>query len=48
MSDWGSGNYQIESCPKCKKKAGWNWTWGKNDGQSKGYATCKGCKAKAL
>ena len=46
MSDWGSGNYPIEACPKCKKKAGWNWTWGKNDGHSKGYSTCKGCKAK--
>ena len=48
MSDWGSGNYPIEPCPKCKKKSGWKWTWGKNDGQSKGYATCNGCKAKAL
>tara|TARA_R110002020_G_scaffold390124_2_gene600634 strand:+ start:624 stop:842 length:219 start_codon:yes stop_codon:yes gene_type:complete len=46
MSDWGSGNYPIESCPKCKKKAGYTWTWGKNDGHSKGYSTCKGCKAK--
>ena len=42
MSDWGSGNYPIESCPKCKKKAGYTWTWGKNDGHSKGYSTCTG------
>jgi hypothetical protein len=46
MSDWGSGNYPIQACPKCKKKAGYTWTWGKNDGHSKGYSTCKGCKAK--
>ena len=45
MSDWGSGNYPIQACPKCKKKAGYTWTWGKN-GHSKGYSTCKGCKAK--
>ena len=38
MADWGSGNYPIESCPK--------WTWGKNDGHSKGYSTCKSCGAK--
>ena len=36
MADWGSGNYPIEACPKCKKKAGYIWTWGKNDGHSTG------------
>ena len=46
MSDWGSGNYPIEPCPKCKKKEGYKWTWGKNAGHSKGYSTCKGCGAK--
>ncbi len=46
MSDWGSGNYPIQPCPKCKKKAGWKWTWGKNDGHSTGYSTCNGCSAK--
>lgn len=48
MSDWGSGDYPIDTCPKCKKKPGWKWSWGKNDGHSKGYATCNGCGAKAL
>jgi|TARA_R110002012_G_scaffold264441_2_gene447776 hypothetical protein len=47
MGDWGSGNYPVEACPKCKKKAGFVWTYGKNDGHSKGYSTCKGCKAKS-
>ena len=36
----------IESCPKCKATKGWKWTWGKNDGQSKGFSTCNGCGAK--
>ena len=36
----------IQPCPKCKKAQGWNWTWGKNDGASKGFSTCKGCGAK--
>lgn len=39
-------NMNIEPCPKCKKASGWTWTWGKNDGKSTGYATCKGCGAK--
>jgi len=29
-----------------KKTQGYTWTWGKNDGHSKGYSTCKGCGAK--
>ena len=45
MSDWDNIG-SIETCPKCKKKAGYIWTWGKNDGHSTGYSTCKGCKAK--
>ena len=31
----------IESCPKCKKASGWTWTWGKNDGKSTGFSSCK-------
>jgi|TARA_R110000824_G_scaffold207604_3_gene393093 hypothetical protein len=37
---------EIDICPKCKKRDGYTWTWGKNDGNSTGYATCKGCGAK--
>ncbi len=36
----------IQPCPKCKSTKGWKWTWGKNDGHSKGYLTCNGCNAK--
>jgi hypothetical protein len=36
----------IEPCPKCKKANGYEWIWGKNDGQSKGYSKCKSCGAK--
>tara|TARA_B100000029_G_scaffold269132_2_gene264484 strand:+ start:4359 stop:4478 length:120 start_codon:yes stop_codon:yes gene_type:complete len=36
----------IQPCPKCKAAKGWKWTWGKNDGHSKGYSTCNGCGAK--
>tara|TARA_R110002020_G_scaffold463568_1_gene683667 strand:+ start:1050 stop:1202 length:153 start_codon:yes stop_codon:yes gene_type:complete len=46
LGDWGSGNYPIQPCPKCKKAQGYNWTWGKNDGHSKGYSTCKACGVK--
>ena len=46
MSDWGSGNYPIQPCPKCNKKACWKWTLCKNDGHSTGYSTCNGCSAK--
>ena len=46
LGDWGSGNYPIQPCPKCKKAQGYNWTWGKNDGHSKGFSTCKACGAK--
>jgi hypothetical protein len=38
----------IQPCPKCKAAKGWKWTWGRNDGASKGYATCNSCGAKAL
>ena len=41
MGDLGSGNDLTEPCPKCKKKSGWKWTWGKNDGQSKVFSTCQ-------
>ena len=36
----------IEPCPKCKKSSGWEWHWGKNDGQGAGYGECKNCGAK--
>ena len=36
----------IQPCPKCKATKGWKWTWGKNDGQTKGFSTCNGCGAK--
>ena len=44
----GSNNTltEIEPCPKCKKKSGWEWHWGKNDGMGTGYGECKGCGAK--
>lgn len=45
MADWGSGDYPIEPCPKCKARKGWIWTWGKNDGHSTGKSKCKGCGA---
>ena len=42
----GRKGMSIQPCPKCNKAQGWNWTWGKNDGASKGFSTCKGCGAK--
>ena len=27
----------IDPCPKCKKRDGWVWHWGKNDGMGAGY-----------
>lgn len=35
----------IEACPKCKKKEGWNWT-GSNFGKDQnGHSICKSCGA---
>jgi len=36
----------IDPCPKCKKRKGFTWHWGQNDGKGVGYAECKGCGAK--
>ena len=36
----------IEPCTKCKKREGYIWTWGTNNGHSTGHATCKGCGTK--
>lgn len=35
----------IESCPKCRKRDGWEWTWSKSF-DSTGVSTCKGCGEK--
>ncbi len=45
---FGLKKMNPNGCSKCKKDSGWKWTWGKNDGASKGYATCNSCGAKAL
>ncbi len=37
----------IQACPKCKStRVGIHGLGVRNDGQSKGYSTCKGCRAK--
>jgi len=36
----------IDPCPKCKKRDGWTWHWGKNDGMGTGYGECNSCGAK--
>ena len=37
---------EIDPCTKCKKRDGYIWHWGKNDGKGAGYSECKSCGAK--
>ncbi len=36
----------IYPCPKCKKKAGWNWHYSNFGKDQSGHATCENCGAK--
>ena len=36
----------IDTCPKCKKKAGWDWQYAKNSDMIGGYGLCLGCGAR--
>ena len=32
-----------DACKKCGSAEGFTWTYGSNDGHSKGFSTCKSC-----
>lgn len=35
----------IDTCPKCKKREGWEWKWSKSMEAGDGFSVCKACKA---
>ena len=35
----------IDECPKCKKKAGWDWKYSNFGKDQSGHSTCKSCGA---
>ena len=32
-----------DACKKCGSSEGFTWTYGENDGKSKGFSTCRSC-----
>jgi len=34
-----------DACKSCGSTNGFTWTYGENDGNSKGFSTCKSCGA---
>ena len=36
----------IDPCPKCKKKAGFDWKYATDSGMTNGYGVCNACGAK--
>ena len=36
----------IDPCPKCKKKAGFDWKYALDSGMTNGYGICNACGAK--
>ena len=39
------GHEYRDACKSCGAVAGFTWTYGENDGKSKGFSTCKSCGA---
>ena len=42
----GEGMNDIEPCPKCKKKEGFDWHYAKDSSMTGGYGVCNACGAK--
>ena len=38
-------NEKLAACKKCGSTKGFQWTYGENDGMTRGFSTCKSCGA---